>query len=168
MRMKIVGIVTGVLALGAIAATDAHKSTSRDEGALPKQYRVLLSRSVFAANGKAEAEANAVAPAPTPESLLALKGVVQDDQRFTAFVESLPQKRVIQLKVGDAIARGRIVAITLHELQYESAGRRTRVAIGQALSGAGPTTRPSLDADGPPVASTPQEVSHSPDLAEAQ
>ena len=166
MRMKIVGIVSGILAISAVAATDARKSGSREDGALPKSYRVLLSRSVFAANGKPDAEANAPASAPTPESLLALKGVVQDDQKFTAFVENVPQKRVIQLKVGDAIARGRIVAITLHELQYESGGRRTRVAIGQALSGISPTTQPSID--GPPVASTPQEDSHSSGLAEAR
>jgi len=169
MRTRIVRVVTGVLAVSAIAASDARKGASREEGALPKQYRVLLSRSVFAANGKPDIEANASAAVPTPESLLALKGVVQDDQQFTAFVEDMPQKRVMQLKVGDAVARGRIVAITLHELQYESSGRRTRVAIGQALSGAfGPTTAPSVDATAPPIASTPQEDNHSSGLAEAR
>lgn len=164
--MTLIGIVTASLAAGALAAQDAPPSPAADAGGLPRQYQVLLSRSIFAAGGKPETSA-AEPPAASPESCLSLKGVVQDDQRFTAFVEDVPHKQVLELKVGDTVARGHIVAITLHELEYEAGGKLTRVAIGQPLSGdVAPTTQPA-DASAPTMVSAPQQK-HRSAVAEAR
>ena len=127
----------------------ASNIAANSDNSLPAPYRVLLSRSIFAAGGKS-GDAAAQASSLPPEASLALKGVVQDDQQFTAFVEDVPRKRLLQLKVGDAVARGRVVAITLHELQYAASGRLTRVAIGQALGGPGVAT--TVLSGPPPVA----------------
>ena len=151
------------------APPDRKAAAPAVDGSLPGPYQVLLTRSIFASGGKPEAGATAAAPPASPEAALSLKGVVQEDQQFTAFIEDVPARRTLELRVGDPVARGRIVGITLHELEYESAGRLTRVAIGQPLSGASaPTTGPAVEAPAAPtVVSTPQPR-HSSGLAEAR
>jgi hypothetical protein len=181
MRVWIGGIVMTALAASAAGGDAARPAdaappdasppsnvAASSDTSLPAPYRVLLSRSIFAAGGKSS-DAAAQAPSLPPEANLALKGVVQDDQQFTAFVEDLPQKRVLQLRVGDAVARGRVVAITLHGLQYEASGRMTRVAIGQALGGPGVATTelPSPPPAAPPVGAQPRPR-HPSSVAEAR
>lgn len=171
MRVWIGGIWLTALAAAAVAG-DAQRaqvpppaapSASSDAGSLPGSYQVLLSRSIFAANGRSDTGAAAPGGAAAGAAL-ALKGVVQDDQEFTAFVEDAPAKRVLEVKVGDRLAHGRVVAITLHGLQYELAGRVMRVAIGQGLEDpAAPTTAP---AEAPVAQRSPPR--HPSSLAEAR
>lgn len=177
MRSWLGGILLTALA-AAVACGDAgHEeaplaglnSSAGNDASLPGPYRVLLTRSIFAANGKSGDTAGASeGGAPTAPSL-ALKGVVQDDQQFTAFVEDVPQKRVLELKVGDSVANGRVVAITLHELKYEAAGRLIRVAIGEGLGDwAGPTTAPAGAPPAEPTVAARPHPRHPSSVAEAR
>ena len=151
------------------APPDGLNSSADKDGSLPDPYRVLLTRSIFAANGKS-GDATGAAEVGTPTGAsLALKGVVQDDQQFTAFVEDVPQKRVLELKVGDSVANGRVVAITLHGLKYEAAGRLIRVAIGEGLGDwAGPTTAPAGAPPAEPTVATQPHPRHPSSVAEAR
>lgn len=123
-------------------------------GVLAPEYQVLIKRSLFAADGTASGQA-AAATSPTADSAFALKGVSQEDTRYTAYVEDAAAKRVIPVRVGDLLARGRVRDITLHAVEYEVAGRVTHVDIGQTLDGSGTANIAAAPASvsPPPVAS---------------
>ena len=61
---------------------------------------------------------------PNPESYFLLKGVVQENNQFIAFVEDKQTGSVLRLRQGDRVARGTVKSLTLDGLEYELA--RTR------------------------------------------
>jgi len=109
-----------------------------ESAALPDPYEILLKRSIFAAGGKSartvalgiEAQPHAAA------ALLALRGIRQQGNRFTALLEDLSTGRTVDLRAGDPLAEGRIIEITLHALKYAAGGRSIGVQVGQTLNGA--------------------------------
>lgn len=121
-------------------------------------YQIVVNRSIFARGGT-PAAARAKGPmnaAPGPEAGLGLKGIFEGDGRFTAFIEDLASHQTKRLNVGDAIAAGRIKAMTLAALEYEAGGKSTMVQVGQNLLGAAlpppqpPATQPAAPPGGPP------------------
>ncbi|HWE97904.1 MAG TPA: hypothetical protein VG269_28365 [Tepidisphaeraceae bacterium] len=113
-------------------------------------YKILLDRSMFSISRATPAAASAsAAAAPAPaDAVLSLKGISQDDARFTAFVEDPAAGRIRELKVGDALARGRVSAITLTGVEYVADGKTVRVAVGQSL-GEGVAVVAAADDAGP-------------------
>jgi hypothetical protein len=71
------------------------------------------------------------------ETGLIFNGVTQTANTIDALVEDTISGKVITVHTGDAIARGRVKAITFDTLEYESNGRVTAVQIGQNLAGNG-------------------------------
>jgi hypothetical protein len=72
----------------------------------------------------------------------------------TAFLEDSDSGQVSPVRVGDQIAQGKITAINLDELEYQSAGVTRHLSVGENLAGqqmwGGPTTMPiNLDFSGP-------------------
>lgn len=169
--MKRIAAVILMLACGPIlAATPAsHPATSVTTApaqAHPRpmsgEFAVLLSRSIFvkgrqtvAGYGSSRGGSESVfvvttQQASSPEKNLVFNGVTLAGGRADALVEDMAAGKVSTVKVGDAIARGWVAAITLDSLDYESGGKMTHVLIGQDLEGmAGPppssqpTTAPS-------------------------
>jgi len=79
------------------------------------------------------------------EDSYVLRGVVFEDGAYHAYVENLDRSAMLRLAVGEAVADGKIVQIELDSVEYEQAGRRTRVEIGRSLTGgqvAYPTSAP--------------------------
>ena len=113
---------------------------------LPAKFSLLLSRSVFARNGKS---AGAIAGPPIPEAGMALRGIVFDDTSFVAFIEDTMAHRTLQLRPGDSLCAGSVRQISLDGLSYECHGKTTHVEIGQNLLGA------ALPVPAPPPAATP-------------
>jgi hypothetical protein len=103
-------------------------------------YKVLLLRSMFAIGGRplsgrsASAAMGAAAPA-SRETTLFLKGISQEDARFSAFVEDATAKRIVEAHVGDVLGNGRISDMTLRDLGYEVDGKVMRIEIGNGLNG---------------------------------
>lgn len=104
---------------------------------LPDPYEILLRRSIFAAGGKsARTVAPSVSAAPAAaEAALALRGIRQQGNRFTALLEDLTSGRTLDLRAGDPVAHGRVIEITLHALKYAVGGRAIGIQVGQTLSG---------------------------------
>jgi hypothetical protein len=72
---------------------------------------------------------------------------MQSDDRFTAFLQDMSTKQVVQLAAGDAVAHGRIKTVDLDSIEYESTGKSLRVQVGQNLMGQvvppTPTSKPA-------------------------
>jgi hypothetical protein len=99
------------------------------------QYDVLLTRSIFARDKN-----RARTPTPEridqrPETTMVLRGVMDQDGTYTAFVEDTSAGKLQEIKPGDPVARGRVARITLGGVEYESSGLLTRVGIGANLDG---------------------------------
>jgi hypothetical protein len=108
--------------------------------AFSTDYKVLLLRSMFAVGGRPLSGRSALAPtaaaAPVSrETTLFLKGISQEDSRFSAFVEDATAKRIVEAHVGDVLGNGRISDMTLRDLGYEVDGKVMRIEIGSGLNG---------------------------------
>ena len=132
-----------------------------ESAALPDPYEILLKRSIFAAGGKsAQTVALAVEPQPhAPVALLALRGIRQQGNRFTALLEDLSTGRTVDLRAGDPLAEGRVIEITLHALKYVVGGRSVGVKVGQTLNGA---DAPESSAVAPAAPSSPSHDKRGP------
>jgi hypothetical protein len=119
---------------------------------LPGEFAILQTRNVFAHGAPKAAGPGAGGPGAN----FVLKGVVEADGQFTAFIEDKSGKRVTSVASGGAIAVGRIKSINLDAIEYESAGNARRIEVGQNLNGEvvppTPTTKPAA---GPPPPGTP-------------
>lgn len=121
---------------------------------MPKDFALLVSRSVFVHGRMPDIQnsgnsngAAAFVP-PRPEKALLFNGATNADGELVAFIEDTTAGKVLKLRVGDPVARGKVAGITLDSFEYDSAGRKQRIALGQNLDGeAGtPTSRPSTGA----------------------
>jgi len=99
------------------------------------QYDVLLTRSIFARE-----KTRAHGPTPEgidrrPETTLVLRGVMDQDGVYSAFIEDTTAGKLQELKPGDTLAAGKVARITLAGVEYEASGHTTRVGIGSNFDG---------------------------------
>jgi len=104
------------------------------------KYQVILNRNMFSRQRGAlreprgDAERREVA-VPNPESYFRLKGIVQEDGTFIAFLEDTRSNSVLKLREGDTVARGTIKALTLDSIEYQLEDRIVTVRLGNDLEG---------------------------------
>jgi hypothetical protein len=98
---------------------------------------------------------------PNPESYYLLKGVVQENDDFLAFIEDTQSGTVLRLRRGDPVARGAIKTLTLDGLEYQREDKTTVVHMGRDLEGGqgNLTTRQMLDLAATPTSPTPASSS---------
>ncbi len=72
---------------------------------------------------------------PNPESYFLLKGVVQEDNQFIAFVEDKRTGTVLRLHEGDTVARGLVKSLNLDGLQYQFQDKAIPVTMNSDLEG---------------------------------
>ncbi|HEX5241691.1 MAG TPA: hypothetical protein VFW23_00410 [Tepidisphaeraceae bacterium] len=96
-------------------------------------YRILLNRSIFAANHMVLDQRPGQLGGP--EGQLALRGVSLEDGVYSAFIEDTINHSVLRVATGQAIARGLVAEITLDAVHYQREGSKTEVKIGQTLEG---------------------------------
>lgn len=96
-------------------------------------YRILLTRSIFAANHMVLDQRPG--SLSMPERQLALRGLSLEDGIYTAFIEDTISHSISRVAIGEAIARGLVAEITLDSLHYQYQGSKTEVKIGQTLEG---------------------------------
>ncbi len=110
-----------------------------ESGPLAK-YSIILQRNIFSRQRSPfrprdrNAEARAVA-APNPETHFVLKGVVQEDNQFIAFIEDTQGGGVLRLRQGDKVARGAIKTLSLDALEYQLEDKTISVRLGCDLEG---------------------------------
>ena len=136
--------------------------------AMDDQFRVLLERSIFARSGIAErtdrpptTSTAPSAPPLSPEQAVVFVGVLVQDSEYIAFAENQLTRQLMLLRVGDDVARGKVVGITLDTLAYASGGSIKVIHLGQNLAGeqastssfastgSSPTTSPAGTPSGP-------------------
>jgi hypothetical protein len=116
-------------------------------------YIVLTNRSIFKKGSQMTDPFAPTTPLPPPrpqpytpaESSLEFNGAMHADASWTAFFENTSNHDVFVKHEGDNIARGKITAITLDSIDYETNGRQNTIALGHTLDGS----------EGPGLASAP-------------
>ena len=138
MVLWLVALAVGLIATG-WPMTTRGQDASGQEDAWAK-YEIILQRNIFSRNRQAfrpqesREEPQQVAM-PNPESYYVLKGIVQEDSEFIAFVEDKRGGGILRLRQGDEIARGVIKALNLDTLEYEMGDQVTTVRLGSDLEG---------------------------------
>ena len=179
----VVAIGTATAQLNRDRSRTPRSNAQSPSQALPQEYAVLLTRSIFAKSGLSAGpgfvgrgagggpdDADAAATASrsrdsSPESRWAFRGVFREGPHLIAFLEDLSSRKTYRLKVGDPVARGRIAEITLDQIWYQVGDKRSVVEIGQTLAGgvaaALPTSRPADSTTSGGPASTPPSAASS-------
>ena len=129
--------------------------------AMPKDFAVLSSRSIFVHGRMRMSDGGpttslTVAPPARPEQSLVFNGATLTESQIVAFIEDTSAGKVMKLRAGEAVARGKLGTITLDTLEYDAGGKVTRVQIGQNLDGNAavmPTSRP-VSSDASPGSTT--------------
>jgi hypothetical protein len=113
-------------------------------GLLPPEYAILQTQNAFGRGHASKAQHGMGGP----EATFVFKGAVQAGEMFTAFVEDVSANRVMQLAIGDSVARGKIKSIDLDTIEYDVSGKSRQIALGQNLNGeaVAPTSQPSAPA----------------------
>ena len=92
-------------------------------------------------------------PPSKPEVAFVLTGcVIEDDNKYAAFVENAQTGITLKVSPGDSVATGKVTSIGFDYLEYETNGQKTHVEIGHNFTGsvaslaeviAAPTTGPT-------------------------
>lgn len=139
-------------------------------------FEIILKRNIFsrqrmpARQNTQEAAVRSPVVTRNPEAYYILKGVVQENDDFIAFIENSQAGTVLQLRRGDPVARGAIKTLTLDGLEYQMEDNAPVVVrLGQDLEGgAGVLTSSQMyELASMPAPSTPsQSTESSADTAE--
>ncbi len=139
--MPIVLMIAMCAAVGlSQAPTDSAEPSPAGQPDPWQKYDIILKRNIFSRQRapirrqeeRREPEAVVV---PNPESYYLLKGIVQENDTFIAFVENTQGGVVLRLRAGDRVARGTIKALNLDSIEYELEDQTVTVRLGYDLEG---------------------------------
>lgn len=105
-----------------------------------EDYKIILQRNIFSRQRGPRIDLSQrqqvdAPPPPSPESYHILKGIVQENGVFIAFIENTQRGQIFKVKEGDTVARGKIKTLNLDTIEYDFDGRTVTVAIGNDLEG---------------------------------
>jgi hypothetical protein len=105
-----------------------------------ENYQIILQRNIFSRQrgpriDPSQRQRTDVPPPPSPESYHILKGIVQENGVFIAFIENTQRSQIFRVREGDSIARGKVKALNLDTIEYQFEDRIVKVAIGKDLAG---------------------------------
>jgi hypothetical protein len=134
-------------------------------------FNIVMTRSIFLKGSQVQTQdtgrsRTAVGSASAPERSLVFNGVTRGDSAM-AMVENIETHEILKLRVGDPISRGKVLAITLDNLDYEADGIVTRVGFGQNLSGGTTTGDNTAASTGAPGTTQPSNSSVTRQLGES-
>jgi hypothetical protein len=173
-RMKYCCVAIALWAMGGLRSDHAGEvPTTRPASvppshAMPEQFNVLTTRSIFARNGIAIVRSKTM---PVAGPGLALRGVVLDDGGYVAIFEDAITHQTQNVREGASFGGGSIRNLTLHGFDYVAAERRVTVAIGQNLQGefvAPPAVpKPTVVAEAPAAAAKDTAAPETPPAPDA-
>lgn len=105
-----------------------------------EKYQIILQRNIFSRQRgsirqREVDERPGRVVTPSLESYFLLKGIVQEDSKFIAFIEDNRGGGILRLREGDSVARGIIKALNLDSIVYQLEDRTVTVTIGHDLEG---------------------------------
>ena len=122
----------------AVASEPAVPAPAEGSGQWAK-YELILQRNIFSRQRTPfrprDKSSEAPVVIPNPETHFLLKGVVQENNEFIAFVEDTQGGGVLRLKQGDRVARGAIKSLSLDALEYQLEDKTINVNLGCDLEG---------------------------------
>ncbi|MFH1731062.1 MAG: hypothetical protein ABIF82_05340 [Planctomycetota bacterium] len=147
------------------AAATLSRSAPGGHNASWDDYRILLTRNMFARNRSVRpAERPAVAkPAPRSRGAhtFVLIGVtVRGDVRI-AFFEDSQTGETVQTTIGRTVGAGTIVSIALDTVEYSSGGATRKISVGENLAGVAVTLSPPTASTSPAATTAPGAVAGS-------
>jgi hypothetical protein len=125
------------------------------------KYQIILDRNIFSRQRgpvRRPGEDRDTGPVklPDPETHFVLKGIVQENNEFIAFIEDTQAGMVLQLRKDDHVARGVIKALSLDGIEYQLEEHTTAVKLGYDLEGhLGPVSAPAPASPPAPTAPAP-------------
>ena len=129
-------------------------------------YKVIVERNMFSRQRGARIDRlsqdrpdmRTPPSAPNPESYYVLKGIVQENNAFIAFLEDSRGGDILRVRKGESIARGVIKALSLDSIEYQLEDRTISVTMGHDLEGGrGAVTMTQLFEWSQTSSATPQE-----------
>ncbi|MEJ2701797.1 MAG: hypothetical protein P8Z79_05085 [Sedimentisphaerales bacterium] len=104
-----------------------------------EKYQIILQRNIFSRQRGPIRRMREERPRPVvtrnPESYLVLKGIVQEDDTFIAFIEDTRTNTALKYHAGDSVARGLVKNFTLDSIEYQLEDKTAQVTIGHDLEG---------------------------------
>ena len=106
-------------------------------------YKIVVERNMFSRqrgprvdrSRRQRRQVPVAPPAPDPESYVVLKGIVQEDGAFIAFLEDTQSGQILRVHKGDKVVRGVTTDMGLDSLEYKFEDRTTTVTMGFNLQG---------------------------------
>ena len=145
-----------MLSSTSLAATTTSPAPARESARqhYSDRYAVLAERNIFLRDrARPTTQPRPAEPARrSPEQSFVLTGIVaEEDGIIRAYFEDVEGEGVTRIAIGDAIARGRVSAILIDAIEYESNGQRTWVEIGSDLTGRAAAVASSGSSDDEPT-----------------
>ena len=104
-----------------------------------EKYQIILQRNIFSRRRGPITQRRTEQARSTftrnRELYLVLKGVVQQDVTFIAFIEDTQSNSTLRLVEGDSVAKGIVKNFTLDSIEYQLEGKTITVAVGRDLEG---------------------------------
>jgi hypothetical protein len=119
--------------------TSSRMENNKTEQNSWAKYQIILQRNIFSRQRGPVRQRQTAQARPVitrnRESYLILKGIVQQDNIFIAFIEDTQNNSILKLHEGDNIARGVAKNFTLDSIEYQLQDKTFSVAIGRDLEG---------------------------------
>ena len=120
--------------------TFGQDTTSPEPQNVWTKYQIILQRNIFSRQRSAirqrqSSDRPKAVVVPNPESYFLLKGIVQEADKFIAFIEDNRSNSVLRLREGDSVARGIVKNFTLDAIEYQLEDRTINVPLGRDLEG---------------------------------
>lgn len=120
--------------------TFGQDTTSPEPQNVWTKYQIILQRNIFSRQRSAirqrqSSDRPRAVVVPNPESYFLLKGIVQEADKFIAFIEDNRSNSVLRLREGDSVARGIVKNFTLDAIEYQLEDRTINVPLGRDLEG---------------------------------
>jgi len=158
-RTWMIAAVAAGLASPLVAAGDPAESWDR--------FRLLAERNIFLRDRRPPRPPRVGPPRPVADDRdrrLVLTGTALCGTEFVAFFEDVRSGETFRARAGATVGTGRLHAITLDGVEYETGGKTTSVEIGFSLAGEAaslPTRRTTVTAEpdlSPTEAETPPQL----------
>ena len=148
--------MTGVLALAAAALATPGSSAGRSakpKAAMPARadksaeadYSILMQRNIFDRNRRPPVVRKPQPPRTRPtytppkpvdtDQYFVLRGIALEGSKFTAFFEDTRAGKILQVRPGDVVGKGRIPAVNIDSAQYQRGDKLTVIPVGHTLAG---------------------------------
>ena len=110
-----------------------------------EKYQIILQRNIFSRQRGPRIDLSrrrqiGAPPVPNPESYHILKGIVEENGVFIAFIENTQRSQIIKVREGDSVARGKVTTFSLDSIEYHFEDRKITIATGYDLEGGKVTT----------------------------